>query len=60
MDQMGGMPQEWQTREDLLGGLGDDDDADALNDETFGDGGWDDPAPLMGDISDLYESMTTL
>ena len=52
MDQMGGMPQMWQNREDLLGGLGDDDDADALNDETFGDGGWDDVAP-MGDISDL-------
>ncbi len=52
MDQMGGMPQEWQNREDLLGGIGDDDDADALNDETFG-GGWDDPAPMMGDISDL-------
>ena len=46
------MQPEWQNREDLLGGLGDDDDADALNDETFGDGGWDDPAP-MGDISDL-------
>jgi hypothetical protein len=36
----------------MLGGIGDDDDADAFNDETFGDGGWDDPAP-MGDISDL-------
>ena len=52
MNGMDGMPQSWQNREDLLGGLGDDDDADALNDETFGDGGWDDPAP-MGDISDL-------
>eukprot|EP00277_Geminigera_cryophila_P039072 CAMPEP_0173104026 /NCGR_PEP_ID=MMETSP1102-20130122/38875_1 /TAXON_ID=49646 /ORGANISM="Geminigera sp., Strain Caron Lab Isolate" /LENGTH=150 /DNA_ID=CAMNT_0013999223 /DNA_START=147 /DNA_END=596 /DNA_ORIENTATION=- len=52
MDGMdGGMPQSWQNREDLLGGL-EDDDADAFNDETFGDGGWDDVG-TMGDISDL-------
>ena len=52
MDGMDGMAQMWQNREDLLGGLGDDDDADAFNDETFGDGGWDDPGGV-GDISDL-------
>ena len=45
---------QWMTREELLGGLGDDDEADAYNDETFGDGGWDEPiVPGTGDISDL-------
>ena len=47
---------QWMTREELLGGLGDDDEADAYNDETFGDGGWDEPiVPGTGDISDLRE-----
>ncbi|KAJ1482029.1 hypothetical protein T484DRAFT_1898467 [Baffinella frigidus] len=57
------VPQEWLSREEMLA----EKDADAFNDETFGDlgdddGGWDDPGgtadggwddPGAGDISDL-------
>ena len=51
MGEMDGMQPAWTTRDDLQG-LGDEDDMDAFNDETFGDGDWDSPAP-MNDISDL-------
>ncbi|EKX32739.1 hypothetical protein GUITHDRAFT_148413 [Guillardia theta CCMP2712] len=42
------IPQTWMNRNDVL----DADDADAYNDETFGDDGWDDPG-APADISDL-------
>eukprot|EP00960_Hanusia_phi_P039277 753835-Hanusia_phi.AAC.4 len=42
------VPQTWMNRSDVL----DADDADAYNDETFGDEGWDDPG-APADISDL-------